>query len=110
MRLAKALLCTCTAMLALTWAAACGGSKPKEVISPSPSPVLVSTPPVSPPGSPLAVPAPQQPAVTHDCKVLLGLGMTYDRVLAYWLSLGSPPDMDDDHDGLPCETVYGQRN
>lgn len=36
--------------------------------------------------------------------------MTYSGVLQYWTSLGMPRDMDDDHDGWPCETVYGNQN
>jgi hypothetical protein len=51
-----------------------------------------------------------QPAGTHDCNVLFKESLTYDEVLAYWIRLGSPADMDDDHDGWPCETVYGQQN
>lgn len=34
------------------------------------------------------------------------LGLDYATVLHYWMSLGSPGAMDDDRDGLPCETVY----
>ena len=56
--------------------------------------------------SPPALP----PAVTHDCKVLFSQGLTYDQVFVYWRSLGAPQDMDDDRDGWPCESVYGERN
>jgi hypothetical protein len=47
---------------------------------------------------------------THSCQTLMGLGWGYDKVLAYWGSLGRPGDMDDDHDDWPCETVYGQQD
>ena len=33
-------------------------------------------------------------------------GMDYATVLHYWMSQGSPASMDDDRNGLPCETVY----
>jgi hypothetical protein len=46
---------------------------------------------------------------THDCKALAAQGYAYDDVLTYWLALGSPKDMDDDGDGWPCETVYGEQ-
>ncbi len=54
--------------------------------------------------------APAPPAGTHDCAVLLHEGLTYEQMFEYWISLGSPQDMDDDHDGFPCETVYGNQN
>lgn len=57
------------------------------------------------------------PAGTVSCAALadspptpardgVALGMDYATVLHYWMSLGSPASMDDDRDGLPCETVY----
>ena len=33
-------------------------------------------------------------------------GMDYPTVLHYWMSQGSPDSLDDDRNGLPCETVY----
>jgi hypothetical protein len=33
-------------------------------------------------------------------------GMDYPTVLHYWMSQGSPESMDDDRNGLPCETAY----
>ncbi|MFC7341326.1 hypothetical protein [Saccharopolyspora griseoalba] len=54
--------------------------------------------------------APPAAETSHDCEVLLGRGMTYPEVLGYWGSLGSPQDMDDDGDGWPCETIYGDQN
>lgn len=90
--------------------AACdrGGSTPQPSpstsVSVSPS-VVVSTVVVT---SPVIVPSSAE--TTHDCKVLLRKGYTYPQVLQYWIQLGSPADMDDDHDGFPCETVYGDQN
>lgn len=57
------------------------------------------------------------PVGTSSCAVLkatpskpvrdgVDFGMDYPTVLHYWMSLGSPASMDDDGDGLPCETVY----
>ena len=48
------------------------------------------------------------PTGTHDCATLLSQGMTFAEVTGYWYSLGAPSDMDDDSDGIPCETVYGE--
>ena len=36
--------------------------------------------------------------------------MAYPEVFQYWTSLGLPQDMDDDSDGWPCETIYGDQN
>jgi hypothetical protein len=33
-------------------------------------------------------------------------GLDYASLLHYWMAMGSPASMDDDGDGLPCETVY----
>lgn len=57
------------------------------------------------------------PAGTVSCATLaetpskpardgVDFGMDYATVVHYWMSLGSPASMDDDGDGLPCETVY----
>lgn len=64
----------------------------------------------------IAVPA-DFPASTISCATLrqtpprverdgVVFGLDYATVLHYWMSLGSPDSMDDDRDGLPCETVY----
>ncbi len=35
-----------------------------------------------------------------------GAGLDYAMLLHYWMAAGSPAVMDDDRDGVPCETVY----
>jgi hypothetical protein len=40
------------------------------------------------------------------CRDLLAQGATYDEAVAYWLGEGRPTRMDDDGNGIPCETVY----
>ena len=52
-------------------------------------------------------PAPVVAGPTHNCKVLLAEGYSWNSMISYWYSLGSPSDMDNDHNGWPCETVYG---
>lgn len=65
-----------------------------------------------------AVPA-DYPAGTISCRTLQAApqaaaggqgspswGLDYATVMHYWMSLGSPGSMDDDGNGLPCETVY----
>lgn len=55
------------------------------------------------------------PKDTTDCRTLMsgpvdaypgGAGMGYPTLLYYWMASGSPATMDDDGNGLPCETVY----
>jgi len=57
------------------------------------------------------------PAGTNSCAALkqggdavargdASYGMDYATVMHYWMSQGSPDSMDDDRNGLPCETVY----
>jgi uncharacterized membrane-anchored protein YhcB (DUF1043 family) len=46
---------------------------------------------------------------THSCRALKDMGLSFETVTEYWVYLDSPADMDDDSDGIPCETVYGQR-
>lgn len=54
------------------------------------------------------------PARTISCRTLLEppsssekpLGLDYTAVMHYWMAMGSPDSMDDDRNGLPCETVY----
>jgi hypothetical protein len=64
----------------------------------------------------IAVPS-DYPVGTVSCTTLMATpprvervgvdqGLDYTTVLHYWMSLGSPDSMDDDRDGLPCETVY----
>lgn len=48
-------------------------------------------------------------AGTHSCARLKELQFTYSGVMWYWTQLGRPTDMDDDNDGWPCESVYGQQ-
>lgn len=64
---------------------------------------------------PCAAPA-DYPAGTISCRTLIDppdpsdqqtqRGLSYPALLHYWMSLGSPASMDDDANGLPCETVY----
>lgn len=55
------------------------------------------------------------PKGTIDCRTLMqsppgsypeGNGLGYSKLLYYWMDSGSPSSMDDDGNGLPCETVY----
>lgn len=41
------------------------------------------------------------------CRDLSSRGLSYGQAVAYWLSQDMPSRMDDDADGIPCETVYG---
>jgi hypothetical protein len=43
----------------------------------------------------------------HSCRALMNAGYTFPEVLVYWNDIGSPSDMDNDLNGIPCETVYG---
>ena len=47
---------------------------------------------------------------SKPCAALAARGVTYDRALGYYYSFGFPSAMDIDHDGFPCETVYGNVN
>jgi hypothetical protein len=56
------------------------------------------------------------PAGTISCRTLIDppassdrqerRGLSYPALLHYWMSMGRPSSMDDDANGLPCETVY----
>jgi hypothetical protein len=57
------------------------------------------------------------PPGTTDCRALMDpppgsdhyLGLSYTSLLYYWITQGRPASMDDDGNGLPCETVYPAR-
>jgi hypothetical protein len=40
------------------------------------------------------------------CRDLFAAGYSYAEAVDYWYSEGQPPRMDDDLNGIPCETVY----
>lgn len=40
------------------------------------------------------------------CRDLLADGASYDDAVIYWLEEGRPTRMDEDRNGIPCETVY----
>ncbi len=42
------------------------------------------------------------------CRDLADAGFTYSEAVAYWYWDGLPDRMDEDLDGIPCETVYGE--
>jgi hypothetical protein len=73
-----------------------------------------STPPGSadttaPPASETTVPLGTDPADLPTgllCRDLLADGVSYDGALSYWFAQGRAPQMDEDGDGIPCETVY----
>lgn len=44
------------------------------------------------------------------CRDLLSRGLAYEDAVAYWLQQGRPGPMDEDLDGIPCETVYPARD
>jgi hypothetical protein len=41
------------------------------------------------------------------CRDLAGYGVSLDETIGYWMMEGRPDRMDADHNGIPCETVYG---
>jgi hypothetical protein len=47
---------------------------------------------------------------SKPCAALAARGVTYERAQGYYYSFGFPAAMDIDHDGHPCETVYGDVN
>ncbi|WP_461156637.1 hypothetical protein [Saccharopolyspora tripterygii] len=73
-------------------------------------PSAPQAPPQASPAEPPRSPQPSQVRSTHDCEDLQRSGMDFNEVVQYWYGLGSPSDMDDDSDGIPCETVYGEKN
>ena len=46
------------------------------------------------------------PAHGLFCRDLFAAGYSYGVAVDYWYSEGQPPRMDDDMNGIPCETVY----
>lgn len=42
------------------------------------------------------------------CRDLAARGFSYGEAVAYWFWDGAPNRMDEDLDGIPCETVYGE--
>jgi hypothetical protein len=40
------------------------------------------------------------------CRDLYARGVSYPEAVAYWWSEGAPDRMDEDLNGIPCETVY----
>ncbi len=42
------------------------------------------------------------------CRDLADAGFSYSEAVAYWYWDGLPDRMDEDLDGIPCETVYGE--
>ncbi|GAA1614209.1 hypothetical protein [Actinoplanes couchii] len=47
---------------------------------------------------------------SKPCATLFARGVTYTRMWDYYQEFGLPGSMDVDHDGYPCETVYGDVN
>jgi hypothetical protein len=58
-----------------------------------------------------------RPATTQSIKLVVGkycaamkaAGWSFDKARAYYEDHGEPAHMDADGDGIPCETVYGER-
>jgi len=46
------------------------------------------------------------PAHGLFCRDLFAAGYSYGEAVDYWYSEGQPARMDDDMNGIPCETVY----
>lgn len=40
------------------------------------------------------------------CRDLFARGLTYAEAVGYWWTEGTPDRMDEDLNGIPCETVY----
>jgi hypothetical protein len=78
---------------------------PSTPASPPPPPAAQPSAPAQPP---TAVPQPAQPAPEAGlfCRDLRAEGRTYARAVKYWFAKGSPDRMDEDLDGIPCETIY----
>jgi hypothetical protein len=54
-----------------------------------------------PAGGPVVAPAPGL-----FCRDLFAAGYSYGAAVEYWYDEGQPPRMDQDLNGIPCETVY----
>ncbi|RRO15429.1 hypothetical protein EIL87_15295 [Saccharopolyspora rhizosphaerae] len=79
--------------------------------TPPPAPAPATAPPQAPTvAPPTAVEQQETVRTTDDCRELRRSGMSFTDVVQYWYGLGSPVDMDDDRDGIPCETIYGEKN
>jgi hypothetical protein len=71
--------------------------------------VVVIQPPVTVVQPPLTVVRPQAPVLT-SCRRLYADGYTFAYAYDEWVRAGYPANWDADHDGLPCEQSYGERN
>jgi hypothetical protein len=93
---------------------------------------VAATPPPPPPSAPsseaVVAPAPKASTKTvyaapkaparislgslgsKPCARLGAMGVSHSRMWQYYTDFGYPALMDIDHDGYPCETVYGDVN
>lgn len=101
----------------------------------SPAAVSVNTPAATPTAAPTVTPTSKAPAPeastktvylksktqaparvtlaslgSKPCATLFARGVGYQRMWNYYEEFGYPDSMDVDHDGYPCETVYGDAN
>lgn len=82
-------------------------------VSQPPAPVersVVVPQPAAPPPPVVTAPQGQEWWGTTDCSILADNGLTFDEVNSYWAALGYPSNMDNENDGIPCETIYGEQN
>lgn len=106
------------AVLALT-ASACGngdGGSATTTVAPSTTattaaPMTTTAVPTTAAPTTTAMPTTTMTAVIDleaglFCRDLEPLGYGYSDVVAYWVSEGSPDRMDEDRNGIPCETLY----
>lgn len=76
----------------------------------SPTPVQTRTVYVAPRTEPANRPLRLSDLGAKPCSSLGDRGKSYYQMLEYWHQFGRPASMDIDHDGYPCETVYGDQN
>lgn len=106
-----ALCCFVSAMVAphnIKFYAPDPGSPPVIYSVPSTPPTSdVPLPPVAPPSTSAPPPPPPANRGYLSCEQMRGWDSTV--VVEYWYSVGSPSALDSDRDGIPCESVLGER-
>lgn len=62
----------------------------------------------APPSTTAALPDPVSLRDGLFCRDLRALGYDFGQAVRYWEAQGQPDRMDEDRDGIPCETVYAR--
>jgi hypothetical protein len=86
-------------------------AQPATVTAP-PSVVVIQPPAtvVQPPVTVTQPPKTQPPKTLTSCQRLYSDGYSFAYAYDAWVQMGYPQNWDADHDGLPCEQSYGERN